>query len=288
MFAIGLVACGLSEWHAPPSAVIATMFLVGLGAGVVLARMRFVEVARPLDANQKIYTRSASARTLVFSAFAALVVGTLGSIFVVWMLSDWHSLLFASLVGSLWMATVPLHAALAHALAEREVVLGSDALDRTSAVGSDRVWLRDVASAGARGNELVLRLRDGGETHVPLASGVATTLAARITELVAPLELPPTLARAGRALPAWRADLASPDYRTQTLGEDDAERVLRSGRATRDERIGAALVLVSLGARERVERARDAFVDVPTRIALTRVLDDTIDERWLDWPRLDA
>ncbi len=57
--------------------------------------------------------------------------------------------------------------------------------------------------------------------------------------------------------------------------------MLLSGSAARDERIGAALVLASMGARERVAQAKHSLVDASMRVALERIVDDTLDDRWI-------
>ena len=99
--------------------------------------------------------------------------------------------------------------------------------------------------------------------------------------------IPPALARAGRKLAEWRAALTSSDYRTALVSADEAERVLLSGSAARDERIGAALVLASLGARDRIAQAKHSLVDASMRVALERIVDDTLDDRWIVWTEND-
>ncbi len=275
LFACALASCAFNDWHAPHTDAIVALLTTAIALGTWCARRQLVARSAPLDHHGVLSTRSGTARTLVFAALGGLVVGTLGSYAVVVVLDSWTSLVVASIVGSTWIGALPLFPIVVHRMAERKVKVGLDAV----AIGGAHVWLRDIERAEARDHSIVVIRRDGSQLTIACATErIARDFAELITTRAGLMDVPPMLARQGRTLATWRAELASPDYRTALVSLDDAERVLLSGAAARDERIGAALVLASLGARERVAKARDSFVDPAMRNVLDRIVDDTLDD----------
>jgi hypothetical protein len=284
-FVAGVVLCAFRGWHAPRPEAIALLTVGAFAAGVVLAGRRFAESDDPFDYHERLSARVIHPAGPAVAALGSLLFATLATAAVVALLDEWTSLVLASLVGSAWVATLPLQPILARALAERRLEVGLDAV----LVGSRRIWFRDVAAAEARGRLLSMRLREGSERLLLTARPeVATRFAELVAARAAPEELPAGLERAGRSLDAWRAELCAADYRTRRLDPEEAERVLRSGSATRDQRMAAALVLADAGQQGRVLALRSSFVDTSMRIALERIAEGSIRDSWIEWTERDG
>ena len=127
---------------------------------------------------------------------------------------------------------------------------------------------------------MVVSLEGGRTESVGMPSAaLAESLVALVLARTA--QSPPAharLGRAGRSLEAWRRDLVTPNYREGVAPAEEAERVLWSAGASPDERVGAALVLASADARDRVRVAADACADPRVRAALQEVADDALTE----------
>ncbi len=99
-------------------------------------------------------------------------------------------------------------------------------------------------------------------------------------------ELAPLLTRGDRTLAAWRSSLhelaqGGAAYRASALDGDEVARLLDDPSAEGESRVGAALVLTaepSSEASTRVRVAAEACAHAPTRVALERVAEGTLDD----------
>ena len=104
----------------------------------------------------------------------------------------------------------------------------------------------------------------------------------------APLALDDKLARGGRSITAWKADLAGakPTFRDSGEPVESLAAVLTSAHAPVDERIGAALALRVVAedpaARHCIRSAASATADPALRDALEAVAEDDVDDRRLE------
>jgi hypothetical protein len=96
------------------------------------------------------------------------------------------------------------------------------------------------------------------------------------------------LARQGRSIVAWREAVRglvradAPGYRAALLPTEQAARIVETGRAAPEARIGAALALAGTAdaaLKGRLRIAIDDCADEATRSALAEALDDRLD-RW--------
>jgi hypothetical protein len=133
--------------------------------------------------------------------------------------------------------------------------------------------LPTIAAPSERIEGLAERIREAARNH---AGGAARRL--------------DSLARAGRPVAAWKADvermaLAPPGFRDHALGIDDFERVLGDAAAPADQRIGAALALRALdpvAAAPRIRVAAEASADEALREALAAAEGGELDEALVD------
>jgi hypothetical protein len=96
------------------------------------------------------------------------------------------------------------------------------------------------------------------------------------------------LARQGRSIVAWREAVRelvradAPSYRAALLPTEQAARIVETGRAAPEARIGAALALAGTAdpaLKSRLRVAIDDCADEAIRSALVEALDDRLD-RW--------
>lgn len=279
MFVLAMIACAISDWHAPHGGLIAALFVFAIGAGVVIARRRFFERASSIELGVRRIARVADAVTFTLATLASVLFGAACTALVVWWMADWTQLVLGSTVGAACISALVALPTAAFAILRKRIDVGCDAIE----IGRLSVPLVEVQSAEARDRSLVVRIRNGRTLRVTLGDAdVARTFAALLTERTTPVDIPPMLAQRGRKLAKWRDDLLSPKYRSSALTADEAERVLCAGNAKPDERIGAAIVLASLGQRARIGELGHSFASPSLRVALRRAADDTLDDSWIE------
>lgn len=157
-----------------------------------------------------------------------------------------------------------------------EVVVGEDAVVVERGLGR-KVHPRATADAAA------LPLA-GLAVDAERAEAVRRLAAERYVASAATDEALAAFARAGRTLAEWRDDLRAKmeqgGYRSAATSVDTAAAVLRSPRATPEQRVGAAVALRVAGEPPaRIRVAADASASDPLRDALEAVAEDEGDAR---------
>jgi hypothetical protein len=278
-----LVACAARDWHAPPLDIIAILLAGTFGLGVLMGRATFAlrsetDRRRLLDGGA-LRTTSASLATL--AATSVLGAGLLFfSAAVVYQLLGDVPRVLASVLAALFTAAGLVVVAGLHTIFSQRVSVGMDAV----AIGRNVVRFGDLARAEVDGSRLVLVLASGRTmtAHLAshhLASALAEPIQARIEDA---FQAPAALHRAGRPLREWQGALTSAGYRDDHVSVEEAERVLGSARASADERVGAALVLVHAKRVEPVRVAAAECVEPRMRVALERAANDTLDDEVLE------
>jgi len=291
-FTAAMVGCAVHDWHAPSMPVLAVIWIIGIlfGNGAALLRRKSMTSEAPVDADEiasgaLVRVRNAARFRLVVASLVACVTSAIGAVVVATTIADWRTLVLASFVGSLWMATYPLHVVVADAILEKRITVGLDGVR----IGSRHVPYRAMKKVSAEDDVLEIQGRDGRifrnrcpsvATARALADGIHAQIAS--TESAANART----AREGRRLDEWKRALLASDYRAPEMSSDEAARIMRSGGARPDERIGAALVLAGRGGddvvvRERIRVAASDCVDPKLRVALERVADDRLDDETL-------
>jgi hypothetical protein len=272
-FALGMIGCAVKAWHAPEPGVIAAIYLAGVSAGIgLVARDR----NEGPNAARALRVRSTGPATLLLAAILGAVTAAGGAALVAAAINDIEPLFLASLIGSLWMGTYPLHPILAQRVLEAEIQIGLDAVR----VGRTVIPYSDIRSATADGRMLAIERSSGPRLARRLPNEAVTrTFAESIADRTKRVETGAgRIGREGRALEAWKRDLLSPDYRAAAISSEEAARILEAGGATPDQRIGAALILAKAGEQERIRTSAASCVEPATRSALERVADATLDE----------
>jgi hypothetical protein len=136
-------------------------------------------------------------------------------------------------------------------------------------LGADRGWSSAWELAAIRRAAFLRRIREGLDGVEPIAGEER-------------------VARQGRTIEGWRSamrDLVradAPGYRAPILPTEQAARIVESGHAAPEARIGAALALAPSAdpkLKKRLRVALEASVDDSTRRAITEALDDRL-EPW--------
>lgn len=290
-FALAMLGCAVRGWHAPRPWAIVAILVIGVALGAKVAEIYSRDRAPERDTGLKTADRGLELPAIVraktvgllpLATVFGLTTAILGALGVVMIIDSWRALLFASTVGSLWMATYPLHVLGWYALIERNVMVGLDGVR----VGGHVISFKSIRRASRRGRRTIVIER--GSAEPPLSydvanEGVADALIEKINErIVDATSLGVTgLGRDGRSFDAWKRDLLAPDYRARVVSVEDATRVLHAGAASPDERLGAALVLAADGkqvpdsnGRALVRVTAMKCVDRNLRAALERIAED--------------
>jgi hypothetical protein len=283
VFVAAMIECWDHGWHSPDMNALLLLWMLGMvfGIGVVFRA----------DVGQLTVHRSdwlVVGTASRFTALAACVLGVLtssvGAVVVATAIEDFKNLVVASILGSLWMATYPLHPAIWQRLLVRDLVVG---LDGVRIGRKTTIPFVEIRAAHARARALEIEGKSGARWIRLLPTwAIANTVVARVrSRLAVDADVRggrSPLARAGRPLEAWKRALVSPDYRAAAISTEEAAQVLVAGGAPLDERIGAALVLARSGDAERVRVAAAACVDRRVRVALERAAEDRLDEATLE------
>jgi hypothetical protein len=213
---------------------------------------------------------------LLLAAISGAVTAAGGAALVASAINDVQPLFLASLIGSLWMGTYPLHPILVRRILEAEIRIGLDAVR----VGRIVIPYSDIRTVTANGRMLEIERHSGPRLARRLPNEAVTrTFAESIAERTKRVEIGAgRVGREGRPLEAWKRELLSPDYRAAAISSDEAARILEAGGTTPDERIGAALILAKAGEQERIRISAASCVEPAIRSALERVADDRLDE----------
>ena len=279
IFIAAMVACWDRSWHAPDFGTLFALWAVGTAVGIILTLRA--------DVGRLVIHRSdwlVAGTTTRFTAIAACVIGAItsfaGAVAVAMALGGVPHLVLASILGSLWMATYPLQPVVWHLVFVQRLVVGVDGVR----IGLVTVLFSEIRGARARGRAVEIESTRGHRWIRLLPTwAIADTVVERIrSRLGAPDGGRSPLARAGRPLEAWKRALLSPDYRAAAISTDEAARVLTAGGASKDERLGAALVLARAGEAERVRVVASACVDRRVRVALEQAAADRLDDPTLE------
>jgi hypothetical protein len=182
--------------------------------------------------------------------------------------------------------TLFLYALLQHFVRAPEVTVGDDGVAMRVHGRTRMIARRDIAFVGAPlAGVLAVEEHSGKRTAITSVLLDHARVAA-VTRLIGQRAGPSAATadrfvhydRAGRALAAWRDHLAhamnDASYRHNAATVDEAASVLRSGQATPEQRIGAALALRVAGQPpERIRVAAASAVDERVRVALEAVAD---------------
>jgi hypothetical protein len=296
---------GASNWHAPSVEVLVPLFAFGIlfGLGVNLLRARAVgpsadepddaiAVGAPLRQPPIVDVTSTSHSTHALAALLGAVTSLFSGILLGLAMQDWQQLFLASLVGAIYMGTWPLQVVAAHALLAPRLSIGIDGVR----VDRRRVPFHEIREAvvSAQDGVIEIRCHDSAVvrhrcTSLEVARDLTAKISARLASSSPPEVATTRVARDGRSLEAWRRELLGAAYREREITNDDASRILRSGAATPDERVGAALILAGRAEgedrdreRTRIRVAASACIDRRLRVALERVADDELDDATLD------
>lgn len=276
-FGLALGGCALQGWHAPHPLTIAFIFVVGMGLGAHVAN-DYAERLAPTSMTKLL--RAKTAGLVPIAIIFALTTALVGSFIMAMAIAQVRDLFLASILGSLVMATYPFHTLLWYRLIERNLEVGIDGV----LVAGRVISFREIRAVSHHGRTVLIERVDGTDpaSHDVASVEVASALVSKISERrKAAATTLPQLARDGRPLEAWKRDLRSNDYRTRVITSDEAIHVLRSGMVSAEERVGAALALAASDNEEHrglVRVAAQECVDPNVRVALSRALDDSLDE----------
>jgi hypothetical protein len=240
------------------------------------------------------------ALTATFRSGVLRVLAAFGVSFALILLGTWltnaDALGFVS--GLTWLA-ICLALVVAWLVGTRppEIAVGADGV-RIRGIASTRfIPLAEIASARVEGFPSVLVITRGGgaedRTRVPLGNGpmlaavahrIALARSATGADEASTTRLA-LLERGARSLDAWksalRSTVARADYRQASLAHGDLARIVASGVASAEHRIGAALALRESGsddARDEIRIAAGQCVDPRVRVALARIAEEDDDE----------
>jgi hypothetical protein len=295
IFVVAMLACLERGWHAPRPAILVPLFALGIlfGVGVSMLRARSLGPA-PVDPEDAIIDVTSTRHTThALAALIGAVTSLVSGVGLGLVMGGWQELVGASVVGSLYMATWPLQVLAANVVLEQRLSIGIDGVR----VGRRHFPFRTLraATTDAKDGSITLHCEDGTVLRHRCASlEMARDLSERIAARLASRSLVDAattrVARDGRTLDAWRRELLAPDYRESAITQEAATRILHSGAATPDERVGAALILAGRSdggddrqrERTRIRLAAAACIDHRLRVALEHVAEDRLDEATLD------
>jgi hypothetical protein len=186
-----------------------------------------------------------------------------------------------------------IFAAMAYRLATRlgttTLSVGAEGVVVERLLGRRIVWREDLEGAVVEGDALVFHQgrRELLRVRAPAEAARAAAVAIQDALWAAPAQRSrvPGLARAGRSMEAWVADLralAKPrgGYRDAGVDRADLAAVVKDGAALREQRIAAAVALSASGgedARTALRIAVDACVDPPLRRTLELVAEGEVE-----------
>jgi hypothetical protein len=290
-FILGMVGCAEHSWHAPRDWAIGVIYAVGIAFGLWIVRLRASALPRAVvwddETGGLIRTCRADPTTVARASVIGAATALGGAGLVVLAIDPLRELFVASVLGSLWMATYPLHAVFVHWLLEEPLVVGVDGVR----IGRRNVSFGSIRNALAIAGGTSLEIHRKGESTIRYVCSTplsAVALAERINRRVESSNdvdvLRTRVARDSRSLDAWKRDVLARDYRSSEVSADDAMRVLRSGTASPDERIGAALVLAGRSdeSREQIRIVAAECVNPRLRVALERTAEDALDDETLE------
>ncbi len=283
-----IVACVAKDWHAPalPVALILVAGAIGLGAvgGRAMLALGSELTRREIESLSVVRVRSVAKGSLALGIVLALACAGVATTIAYFALAD-APRVAASLFAGAYVAAVNALAATMVVLAARPVVVGVDGVR----IGTRMLRWSELRAVGISGSSLVFVGHD--DTSVT-ASFTSPHLAAAIqdralTRIESAADAPALLDRKGRSAEAWRQELTSPMYRKGQLSPDDAERIVASGSATHDERVGAAIVLAHASRADRVRVVAESVVEPRLRVALEKAAAETLDDDTLNALGLD-
>ncbi|MBL8741914.1 MAG: hypothetical protein JNK04_12490 [Myxococcales bacterium] len=209
-----------------------------------------------------------------------------------------------------WLASTTFGVGLVTYLTrQREITIGADGVLLPTALGTRFLRFDEVRGVKAAGRQV--RFERSGGPDVIVKAGrsaspeTAATIALRVGEAMRARTRPDSesalamVSRAGRSLADWRQSMEqlarqTQSYRGVTLSSDDLAAILESPAASEEQRIGAALGLLSLGNehKDRLRIAASACAHEPMRVALDKLArgdvdDDAIEEAIASAPKAE-